>query len=193
MKKIRNSLAILGCLLFSLLARADYINLIRADQCETIIEVFIDEGEVRVTFEIGEVDHEYFRWIVPSQYSGGIYEKAREEELLKEFFSKGFVLRADGRRLQGQLKDLKRIPRNYRQSLYTGQVDTTNLKISDPASSGVVMNRRPSSITYVRSRSRRMRRRAERSEIPLRFLVIGVSDPMPTSSRARRSIWISIS
>ncbi len=131
MKMIRNSLVFLSCFLFSIYARADYINLIRADQCETIIEVFIDEGEIRVTFEIGEVDHEYFRWIVPSQYTGGIYEKAREEELLKEFFSKGFVLRADGRRLQGQLKDLKRIPRNYRQSLYTGQVDTTNLKISD--------------------------------------------------------------
>ena len=128
---MKNYVFFILCLFVTLTSRADYINLIRADQCETIIEVFIEEGEVRITFEIGERDHQYFKWIVPSQYPGGIYDEARKEELLKAFFREGFVLRADGRRIEGSLRELRRIPRNYRQSLYTGQVDTTNLKISD--------------------------------------------------------------
>ena len=41
---------------FFLALKADYINLIQADKCETIIEMFIENDSLRITFEIGEND-----------------------------------------------------------------------------------------------------------------------------------------
>lgn len=46
-------------------AYADYISLIQADICETIIEIYINEESVRITFEIGEQDEQWFRNILP--------------------------------------------------------------------------------------------------------------------------------
>jgi hypothetical protein len=35
---------------------ADFITLIKADQCTNIVEMFIQEKSIRITFELGEPD-----------------------------------------------------------------------------------------------------------------------------------------
>ena len=52
----------------SLELKADFISLIRADQCETITEVYIEEDQIRVTFEIGEQDYLHFLQLIPEEY-----------------------------------------------------------------------------------------------------------------------------
>ncbi len=51
---------------------ADFITLIKADQCTNIVEMFIQEGSVRITFELGEPDYKWFKDIIPSEYYEGI-------------------------------------------------------------------------------------------------------------------------
>ncbi len=48
-------------LLPTLASKADYISLIQADKCETLIEIFVYEDSVRLTLEIGERDYEWFK------------------------------------------------------------------------------------------------------------------------------------
>jgi len=110
--------------------KADFISLIRADQCETIIEMYIHEDHIRIVFEIGEKDYQYFPYIIPRSYFENGVEEAEKERMLSLFFTKTFLVHVNGKLVKGELIELKRIPRNYRTSLYTGKLDTANLKIS---------------------------------------------------------------
>lgn len=125
---------ILGLLVLILAAslelKADFISLIRADQCETITEVYINDDQIRVTFEIGEKDYIHFLQLIPEEYMENGQNSQNKAEYLKHFFSETFIITVNGKRLSGELLQLKRIPRNYRASLYTGQVDTASLTIS---------------------------------------------------------------
>jgi hypothetical protein len=106
--------------------KADYITLIQADKCETIVEIRIDEGHVRLTFEIGEKDAAWFKNIIPEKFYPQGYAEANQEQAIRSFFLNDFPLVADSRLLTGEVKqtDLReRIPRT---SLYTGKVDTTS-------------------------------------------------------------------
>ena len=47
---------------------ADFINLIQADKCETILEVFIEDDHVVVKLEIGEQDYPWFSGVIPQEY-----------------------------------------------------------------------------------------------------------------------------
>jgi hypothetical protein len=110
-------------LLFFLPAKADFISWIRADQCETIIEIYIEDGQIRVTYEVGLTDWKYFKEIIP--------ENLLDEEILKYiksqgenyFFNQVFTINADGKNLIGKIVQQKVMPRKYRASLYTGKVD----------------------------------------------------------------------
>ena len=110
--------------------QADFISLIRADQCESIVEIFIRENGIQVTFEIGEKDYPYFNWIVPETYYDGGFSSTEMEQSFNDFLRNEFTIRADGKLLKGRIDTVKRISRNYRTSLYTGKVDTANLAIS---------------------------------------------------------------
>jgi hypothetical protein len=111
-------------------AKADFISLIRADQCETIVEIFILEEGVKVTFEIGEKDYPHFKRIVPDIFYEEGYTESIQEKSFRDFLSGDFTLKADGRQLNGTIDKIIRMNRNYRTSLYTGQVDTTNITVS---------------------------------------------------------------
>lgn len=110
--------------------RADMISLIRADQCESIVELSITEYKLSLFLEIGEKDYEHFITIIPKKYHDDGYLTEHEQEALKQFFQETFVLKADGRFLEGQVISRERIPRIYRASLYTGKVDTLNARTS---------------------------------------------------------------
>ena len=117
-------------ILISGVAKADMINLIRADQCESIVEMSISEYRLTLFLEIGEKDYPHFKSIVPQEYYKDGYAPGQEQESLERFFRETFVIMADGRRLEGKLISRQRIPRIYRASLYTGKVDTTNTRTS---------------------------------------------------------------
>ena len=110
--------------------KADFISLIRADQCETIVEIFIQEEGIRVTFEIGEKDYPHFKKIVPDIFYEEGYAESNQEQSFEDFLKNDFTIKVDGRQLNGTIDKIMRMNRNYRTSLYTGQVDTANITIS---------------------------------------------------------------
>jgi hypothetical protein len=110
--------------------RADYINLIQADQCESIIEIYVEDGQIRVTFEIGERDYPYFHQVIPGRYFDGGHTEPEKAGFFKDFQKNGFRVVADGRLLEGEVGRIERVDRIFRSSLYTGKVDTSNTTIS---------------------------------------------------------------
>jgi hypothetical protein len=94
------------------------------------MEIFILENGIRITFEIGEKDYPYFKRIVPETFYQGGFTDAAMEKSFDEFLGKDFTIHADGRLLKGKIDKIMRLKRNYRTSLYTGQVDTANISIS---------------------------------------------------------------
>ncbi len=112
------------CLIGSSPARADYISLIKADQCESIVEYFLDERGIRVTLEIGPEDFKNFREIVPTELDGEL-EKSLIEYNLIQFCTKNFPIQVDDHVLLPELRLLQVRDRILRSSLYTGKVDST--------------------------------------------------------------------
>jgi len=127
---IKKNFLLFILILQAFVSHADFINLIRADQCESIIEIFIREDGIFVTLEIGEKDYPQFYRIIPEVYYNGGFTEENQENSFKKFLSKDFIIEIDGKPLHGTIDKIKRINRNYRTSLYTGQVDTTNITIS---------------------------------------------------------------
>ena len=110
-------------LLFFLPARADFISWIRADQCETIIEVYIEDAQIRVTYEIGLLDWKYFKEIIPDEFLNEEIVKLLKAKGENYFYTDVFTLNADGKNLIGKIVKQEIIPRKYRASLYTGVVE----------------------------------------------------------------------
>ena len=106
-------------------SRADFISLIQADKCETIIEMYIEEDRIRVTFEIGLNDLVYFAELVPKEMLPPEMQNMDRQQMMNSFFTQRFVLRADGKIIKGNIVKQEMMPRVYRASLYTGVVDTT--------------------------------------------------------------------
>ena len=106
--------------------RADYINLIQADKCETIIEMLIEDDSLRITFEIGENDYQWFTNVIPETYFAGGFSEEHQKERFKRFFRETFIVRIDNQLLTGEIVRVKRMERILRASLYTGKVDTTS-------------------------------------------------------------------
>ena len=62
------TLFILLLFAFSPGAFADFISLIQADKCETILEIFVEEENIIVKLEIGERDYQWFSGVIPEDY-----------------------------------------------------------------------------------------------------------------------------
>jgi len=105
---------------------ADYITLIQADKCETIIEFRIEENHLKITFEIGEKDAQWFKNIIPEKYYPDGYSDKTRTQRQDQFFYKDFPVQADGRLLPGEVREIDLRERVARTSLYTGKVDTTS-------------------------------------------------------------------
>lgn len=105
---------------------ADFINLIRADQCETIIEIYVNEDHISVILEIGLNDLLYFKEILPLEMLPPELQDIDSELMITTFFNDYFIISADGKKLIGKIINQKVMPRVYRASLYTGVVDTSS-------------------------------------------------------------------
>jgi hypothetical protein len=105
--------------------KADFISLIKADQCTNIVEMFINDGSIRITIEIGENDFKWFKNVVPEEYYPEGFSVSKKEERFKAFFTRDFLVIADGKTLIGEIKRVERTKRILRASLYTGKVDSS--------------------------------------------------------------------
>ena len=96
--------------------QGDAIVVTQAMKASTIAEVFVEQGQVRVEIEVGVVDVEAFRNVLPDE----LYEKVTGktnaiEERLKEFLERDWLLWADGDRLTGSVERIelkKRVTRD---------------------------------------------------------------------------------
>lgn len=113
-------------IIFYLPVRADFISLIRADKCETIVEIHIEDGQIRVTYEIGLRDWKYFKEIIPPDLLNEQIQNFIKSQGENYFYNNVFTLNADGKNLIGQITKQEVMPRKYRASLYTGVVDENN-------------------------------------------------------------------
>jgi hypothetical protein len=116
-------LLLIFCLLIPL--KADFISLIKADECTNIVEMFIDDKSVRITFEIGENDFSWFKNIIPKKYYEDGFTEQNKEESFRKFYTEDFLIIADGRILKGDVKRIERTKRILRASLYSGKVDSS--------------------------------------------------------------------
>jgi len=124
--RLRIFVLIIVLLFFGLPAKADFISLIKADECETIIEVFIEDGQIRVTYEIGLLDWKYFKEIIPGDLLNEELREYIESEGKNYFYNHVFTVNADGKNLIGEIVRQEVMPRKYRASLYTGVVNKNN-------------------------------------------------------------------
>lgn len=104
---------------------ADFINLIQADKCETILEVFIQDEIIVVKLEIGEQDYQWFSNVIPEEYLAGGYSSDTQHEKWAQFLREQFVLSSEQSILPGQVKVVEQRIRIPRASLYTGQPDSS--------------------------------------------------------------------
>ncbi len=104
---------------------ADFITLIKADECTNIVEIFIDDNSVRITFEIGENDFQWFKHIIPIKYFEKGFTEQSKNEGFRKFYTEDFLVIADGIKLKADVKRIERTKRLLRASLYTGKVDSS--------------------------------------------------------------------
>ena len=93
---MKKTSSILAALIISLLfinhLKADFISLIKADQCTNIVEMFINDGSIRITFEIGENDFRWFKNVIPEKYYPEGFSESNKGERFNKFFTKDFLV-----------------------------------------------------------------------------------------------------
>jgi len=104
---------------------ADFITLIKADECTNIVEMFIQERSIKITFELGEPDYKWFKHIIPAKYFDDGFTKQNSAASFYTFFTKDFIVNADGVVLIGNVKKIEKKKRKLMSSLYTGTVDSS--------------------------------------------------------------------
>jgi len=125
-KKIFNICSILLLILQS--AHADFINLVQADKCESILEVFIEEDHIIAILEIGENDYQWFSNVIPHEFFSKGYTSDDREIRWMEFLNHDFILKTGGQVLNGTIQTIDQRPRLQHSSIYTGEMDSTFLE-----------------------------------------------------------------
>ncbi len=113
--------AILAVILLAGPAMADALVVTRAMQASTIAEVFIEDEEIRVQFEVGVADIRAFKNLLPQES----YEKlARDtsplDQRLQKFLEEDWVITVDEQPLQGNIQQIVADKRVLRDEI-TGQ------------------------------------------------------------------------
>jgi len=113
-------------------ANADFINLVQADKCESIIEIFIEDEHIIARLEIGENDYAWFSDVIPQNIYQTGFSPEDQQSRWSNFLKEEFVLKSHGKILEGRIKTVEQRPRMQRSKLYTGQEDSTfqNSKIT---------------------------------------------------------------
>jgi hypothetical protein len=98
-------------------AQTDAIVVTKAMTASTVVEIFIEESDIRVEMEIGVPDLLAFQNLLPDEMRAQMgLDAAPLNERLARFFSEDFVIRADGSPpLPGRVTDIRprrRVPRD---------------------------------------------------------------------------------
>ena len=109
--RLRFFILIIVLLFYGLPVKADFISLIRADQCETIIEVYIEDDRIRVTYEIGLNDWKYFKEIIPKDLLNEEILEYIQSQDENHFFNQVFSINADGKNLLGDIVQQEVMPK----------------------------------------------------------------------------------
>jgi hypothetical protein len=122
---MKRTSAIFFFVCISLLAKADFINLVQAEQCETIVEIFVTDELIRVSMEIGEQDYQWFSDVIPDSllHAGfGDEDRARRWE---HFLLNQFILRVGQRPLGGKVNLVDYRKPGSRERIQGEQMDAT--------------------------------------------------------------------
>lgn len=109
------------------IALADFISLVQADKCETILELFVNDDHIMAKLEIGEQDYQWFSDVVPERFFEGGFSESNQQERWSHFMLQQFILKSGNRKLIGEIKVIEERVRVPRASLYTGLADSTLL------------------------------------------------------------------
>jgi hypothetical protein len=85
---MKRTSAIFFFLCISLIVKADFINLVQADECETIVEVFVSGELIRVSMEIGEQDYQWFSDVIPDSLLDAGYSNEDKASKMGAFSAK---------------------------------------------------------------------------------------------------------
>ena len=148
LKKISTAVLLI---LLSLQVSGDFVNPIRADLCETIIETHIGPKQIRVTLEIGLKDLPYFNELIREKYYTELGEYISATRNPATALRNGFQILADKNILIGNIIKQEIQPRQYRASLYTGKVDSSSTISKQVLFTEIVfpISSKPSSVTIV--------------------------------------------
>ncbi|MCG8306746.1 MAG: hypothetical protein MI975_05085 [Cytophagales bacterium] len=105
-------------------AYADFINLVQADKCETLLEIFIQEDRIVVKLEIGAQDYPWFSDVIPIEFFEGGFSSQNARTRWSRFMNHQFLLSCRNRRLTGDINAVEQRNRISRAGLYTGQTDS---------------------------------------------------------------------
>ncbi len=86
---------------------ADYINPVRADECETILEVFVNDDHILVQLEIGPGDYSWFSDIIPQQYYKEGYSQVNQQARWKHFMQHQLILQSGSHIIFGKVKTVE--------------------------------------------------------------------------------------
>lgn len=117
---------LVSCLIIALLispkAQADAVIMTRAMKASTIVELFVEEGQLRMELEIGANDLKKFHHLLPDEMLHKLSIKAPDfEERLPQFFSHGLTIQANsGETLKGKVTSMKWQQRTQRDPI-TGE------------------------------------------------------------------------
>ncbi len=84
--------------------KADFINLVQAEDCSTILEIYISGSEIRVVLEIGEADYQWFSDVIPDRVFPEGYKESEREFRWRKFIKSGLVIKAGAMALPGTVK-----------------------------------------------------------------------------------------
>jgi hypothetical protein len=100
---MKRTSAIFFFVCISLLAKADFINLVQAEQCETIVEIFVTDELIRVSMEIGEQDYQWFSDVIPDSLLHAGFGDEERAQRWEHFLLNQFILRVGQRPLGGKV------------------------------------------------------------------------------------------
>ena len=104
---------------------ADFINLVQAEECETIVEIYISHDHIVAKFEIGTQDFSWFSGVIPQKYFEGGYSESDKDVRWHQFMNQQFVIAVAGKPLAGQIMQIDQRGRTRVSGLMETRRDTT--------------------------------------------------------------------
>jgi hypothetical protein len=114
--------------LLSLPLAADFINTLNVEDCESILEVYIEKQEITVKLEIGAKDYPWFSDIIPERFFTQGYMKEKQSSHLDRFIASRFLMKTEGRPLTGKVRLVELRPETLHDDLLEQKPDTTSAR-----------------------------------------------------------------